>query len=274
MIYCDIHTHILPGVDDGARNMEESMEMLNTAYQDGARRIFLTPHYIPGRNDYKKENLIELAGDLRKKAEKEFPELELYLGNELFYVPGAARNLRNFDFCFMADSRYALVEFATNSTYEDIYRGIREFSEARIFPIIAHYERYSCLYKNENYLKELRRLDAYFQMNGEAFGVKAKGGGFGPESEAKSSRNRGKAGAFGGGATRGLGKLFGFGKSNKSTWYLDTAEAGYLDFLGSDAHDNNYRKPGLSGAVNLLESAGACKCKWENSQAVIDNKYL
>lgn len=264
MIYCDIHTHILPGVDDGARNMQESMEMLDAAYQDGARRIFLTPHYISGRNDYKKENLIELTDILRGKAEKEFPELELYLGNELFYVPGAARNLRDSDFCFMAGSRYALVEFATNSSYEDIYRGIREFSEARIFPIIAHYERYSCLYKNAKYLKELRRLDAYFQMNGEAFGSRAKPGASGAKSMSSASRSS---------VALGIGKLFALGKSNKSAWNLEAAKLGYLDFLGSDAHDNNYRKPGISSAVKLLDSAGINK--WEkNSQAVIDNKYI
>lgn len=247
MFYCDIHTHILPGVDDGARNMEEAMEMLDIAYQDGARSIFLTPHYIPGRNTYKKENLIETTETLQGKAEKEFPGLKLFLGNELYYVPGAPMKLRESDFCFMAGSRYALVEFATNASYEDIYRGIREFSDARIFPIIAHYERYSCLYKKEKYLQELRKLGAYFQMNGEAF--------------------------MDAGKMTGIGRFFGSGRAGKSAWNIAAAKLGYLDFIGSDAHDNQYRKPGIGKACNMLLTSGVDRWTWTSSM-LIEDKYI
>ena len=49
MEYTDIHSHILPGVDDGATDMEETLAMLKEAYEQGIRTIFATPHYIPGR---------------------------------------------------------------------------------------------------------------------------------------------------------------------------------------------------------------------------------
>ena len=48
----DIHCHILPGVDDGSRNIETSLEMIDIAYSEGTRRIILTPHYILGHNTY------------------------------------------------------------------------------------------------------------------------------------------------------------------------------------------------------------------------------
>ena len=48
----DMHCHILPGVDDGSKNMEMSLDMLQIAYEEGTRKIFLTPHYMIGRNHY------------------------------------------------------------------------------------------------------------------------------------------------------------------------------------------------------------------------------
>ena len=50
--YADVHCHMLPGVDDGSSSMEMTMSMLQMAYQDGARRIFFTPHFISGENRY------------------------------------------------------------------------------------------------------------------------------------------------------------------------------------------------------------------------------
>ena len=50
MEYFDIHSHILPGVDDGAQTVEEALEMIKTAYKEGTRSMVLTPHYEKGKN--------------------------------------------------------------------------------------------------------------------------------------------------------------------------------------------------------------------------------
>lgn len=240
-MYCDIHTHILPGVDDGARSMEDSMDMLAMAYESGARRIFLTPHFIPGRKLYTKANLKEKYETLSAKAGKEFPELELYLGNELLYRPGIASKLRDSEFTFMAGSRYALVEFDTRIGFRELYSGVRELTEARILPIIAHWERYECLFKKENNLKELKRCGACFQMNGEAF------------QEAK-----------------GLGKLF----SNSGSWFQKAAASGYVDFIGSDAHGISRRSPDIQKEIAIIKRCVNEKVLFENSQKILENKYL
>lgn len=240
-MYCDIHTHILPGVDDGARSMEDSMDMLAMAYESGARRIFLTPHFIPGRKLYTKANLKETYEVLKAKAAGEFPELELFLGNELLYVPGIAGKLRDLEFTFMADSRYALVEFDTRISFRELYGGVRELTEARILPIIAHWERYECLFKKESNLKELRKCGAYFQMNGEAF------------QEAK-----------------GLGKLF----SNSGSWFQKAAASGYVDFIGSDAHGISRRSPDIKKEIAIVEKNIDTRVLYDNSQKILENKYL
>ena len=53
----DIHSHILPGVDDGAKDPETSARLLSKAYEEGTRILFFTPHYQRGRNKYKPQNL-------------------------------------------------------------------------------------------------------------------------------------------------------------------------------------------------------------------------
>ena len=59
--YIDIHSHILPGIDDGAKNFEMSMEMLQMAYDNKIRKIILTPHNKIGRHNAGPEKIRELA---------------------------------------------------------------------------------------------------------------------------------------------------------------------------------------------------------------------
>ena len=62
----DIHCHILPGVDDGSKDLETSLEMLRIAYEDGTRDIILTPHYMLGRNTYTYQELDERFEQFKK----------------------------------------------------------------------------------------------------------------------------------------------------------------------------------------------------------------
>ena len=77
----DIHTHILPSIDDGARSEKESLHLLEQAKDSGVTAIFLTPHYIVGSkynlNNEKKEALLAKLKEKTKKL-----NIELYIGNE------------------------------------------------------------------------------------------------------------------------------------------------------------------------------------------------
>ena len=63
----DIHCHILPGVDDGSRNMDMSMDMLRIAYEEGTRDIIFTPHYMLGKNKYKYDELDKRFEEIKEK---------------------------------------------------------------------------------------------------------------------------------------------------------------------------------------------------------------
>lgn len=81
----DVHTHILPGIDDGARDWDESRRMLETAYSQGIRHIVATPHY--SRRGLRPE-IYELSARLTEEAKKIAPDLRPVLGRKRITMKG------------------------------------------------------------------------------------------------------------------------------------------------------------------------------------------
>ena len=90
----DFHCHILPGVDDGSEDMDMTLEMLDLSYAQGVRRIIATPHYHRGHVENEPEKLREVLKKVQEKAAKKYPDLEICLGNEVFYSDGVIELLR------------------------------------------------------------------------------------------------------------------------------------------------------------------------------------
>ena len=76
----DIHSHILPGIDDGSNNLEQSIEILREARVAGFSKIILTPHYIEDYYDVDEESRNKLMDELKEN----YQDIELYLGNEIY----------------------------------------------------------------------------------------------------------------------------------------------------------------------------------------------
>ena len=162
----DIHCHVLPGVDDGARNMEESLQLLKEAYRQGVRTVIATPHYSRRAQDVSRQSVQrsiceELAGLAREQID---PEFEVFFGQELFYHEELAERLKQGFGWTMADSGYVLVEFGYGLPYEMIRRGLRSLSDAGYMPILAHIERYPSL-RQDGCVDELRHFGVCLQMN-------------------------------------------------------------------------------------------------------------
>lgn len=163
--YTDMHCHILPGVDDGAKNMEESVAMLRKAYKQGIRTIIATPHYVAGKKKTSPEKLEEIRSQLQAEAKKEGFDMEILLGNELYYSQDICERLDEKKALTMAGSRYVLVEFSPEETYKEIYRGIHKLVQGGYIPILAHMERYRCLHGDTKKIRDLIELGTYMQMN-------------------------------------------------------------------------------------------------------------
>lgn len=143
--YIDIHMHIVPGVDDGARDMDESLEEIRMSIRQGVGVIITTPHSFAF--DYDAPRVFQQFELLKKRAEEEGLQVSLYLGCEVLMYPETAdeciRKLKQGIYPTMNETKYVLTEFDPYSfTQEDAEYCADQVIKAGYIPIIAHAERY------------------------------------------------------------------------------------------------------------------------------------
>ncbi|MEE1410362.1 MAG: CpsB/CapC family capsule biosynthesis tyrosine phosphatase [Eubacterium ramulus] len=177
--YWDIHNHILPGVDDGSGCMSETMEMLEEEYRQGVRHIVFTPHYRRDMFAIPREEIQTVYARVCEMAADRFPEMEFYLGCEYYiHSDASVERLRGNPKYYMAGSRTVLMEFAYEASYAWIMQTVSEVRQMGLQPVVAHAERYECLYKGRDRVAELKTQGAYIQINCESIlgkcGRKAK----------------------------------------------------------------------------------------------------
>ena len=138
----DIHTHLLPNVDDGSQSWQETLELLKGARDDGITDIIITPHY--DRDGYfqsKKEDNLKLFEQLQEKAKN--IDINLYLGNEIYTNKYIIDDLKEGKVSTLANSNYLLVEFPF-TYYDDSFDDILyDLKQEGYKLIVAHPERYS-----------------------------------------------------------------------------------------------------------------------------------
>lgn len=165
MKYVDIHSHILPGVDDGAATVEESIAMLQCAQKENIGSVILTPHQKPGRKCVSAEGIgkrIRLLQDELRRIEL---DISLYPGSELLYNHDLPEKLRSGEVLTLAGSHYVLVEFLPDEDWRYIRDGLYRLGSAGYWPILAHVERYVALLENGERVQELTDMGCYMQMN-------------------------------------------------------------------------------------------------------------
>jgi len=143
----DIHTHILPNVDDGSKSFEMSMTMLKQAKEQGVTHIILTPHKIlDSKMDLPKEEME--AKFLEFKDKTKDLGIELILGSEIFYTTKAFHKLIGGELTTINNSKYCLVEFPMGEEV-DIEESLYNIRVNGFIPILAHPERYHYLKLDE-----------------------------------------------------------------------------------------------------------------------------
>jgi protein-tyrosine phosphatase len=161
----DIHSHILPGVDDGARSIEESIKILQKAADAGVTTIVATPHVleVPSGNDW--QRVRDAFNRVKQKIVQENIYIEIILGAELFISPELPQSIEeNRELCINNGS-YVLLElpmleippFTMQTIFELLIKGIQ--------PIIAHPERYFEIQKDDTKLSKLIKRGVLTQLN-------------------------------------------------------------------------------------------------------------
>ena len=158
----DIHCHVLYGIDDGSKSLEESIEILNQYKEMGFKEIVVTPHYIENSkyttNNKEKEKLL-------KTLKNKVKGIKLYIGNEVFINNNLEELLKKEEISTINNSRYLLIEFPMNQKLKTITNTIYELKIKGIIPIIAHPERYEYVKKDINIVDEWINEGALLQAN-------------------------------------------------------------------------------------------------------------
>ena len=214
MNYIDIHSHILPGMDDGAQDMGTALDMIRIAEREGISDIIVTPHYKSGHFRGDGRMMRKLMEELRDYMEEENILINLYPGNEIFYRSGLEEKLESGALSTMNGTEYVLVEFSPLESFLYIRNAVEELFSIGYTPIIAHIERYQCITKHPEYVKELKTMGCEIQVN--------------------ASSVTGEAGFT---CKRFVHKLL---------------KAEMVDYIGTDAHNTEGRKPAMKKCAGIL----------------------
>lgn len=157
----DLHSHILPELDDGSQSLQESIAMARMAVDSGITAMAATPHcdHDRTRDVYEAWQLLQEA--LR---ENEIP-LKLVLGMEIFGTEDTARLLTEGKLFTLNGSRYPLMEFSFQSDGREETRILRSVCRAGFRPIVAHPERYAYIRQNPQLLNRWHRMGCLLQVN-------------------------------------------------------------------------------------------------------------
>ncbi len=138
----DIHTHILPGLDDGASDVEESLAMAKIAINDGIHTVIATPHTLNGIYPNSRSQVIASTKDLRVAFAKEQIKLDLFPGSEAHLNLGMVEKIFSGEVVTLNDNqRYLLLEFPFHSIPPGAKQEIFQLQLKGITPILAHAER-------------------------------------------------------------------------------------------------------------------------------------
>lgn len=169
----DIHSHILPGVDDGARTLEEALEMAEMAVRSGVKVMAVTPHSNQPEafENYDSREVRRKYHKLKEALAEENIPLQLVRGMEIFATEDVVDMIKLKKVVSLNHSHYYLIEFAFNISPHYIERTIQNVLQSGKVPVIAHPERYYCVQDEPNYLYHWRKMGALAQMNkGSVFG--------------------------------------------------------------------------------------------------------
>ena len=164
----DLHTHILPAVDDGAEDVSEAIQMLQIAAANGTTDIVLTPHYLARgmrSTQMSKADLERMFGLFKEVAAQNFPKLNLYMGAEVFGVNNIEEVIADGQLITLNNTEYCLVEFGFHDHLQRALGVLDARARDGYKPIVAHPERYEFIQDQPRDVFRMLDKGALLQVN-------------------------------------------------------------------------------------------------------------
>lgn len=240
MNFTDIHTHILPEIDDGAKDWEQTRQMLKLQAEEGVRDIIATPHFDLEEHCHSPQMIQKLTEQANAAAAELHLDVRIHPGCEVLYSPGIPDVYRKGGIMTLAGSRYVLIEFFPRSSYQEIRDGVREMCLKGAVPVIAHVERYECLMGEYDRMFELEKIGALMQMNGRSL----------------------------------LGKTW----DKRVRMCRKLIRHGFIHFIGSDCHNETERPPKMRQVYDSIRSfcgdGMADELVFKNAEYIFENTFF
>ncbi len=238
--FFDLHSHMLCGVDDGAKDQEMMFAMLDVAYADGVRAICLTPHYSPYHFGDTFDRSERSFAILSEYAERNYPDMQLFIGHELGYYHGCEDALRRGRCRMLAGSRYVLVDFPAQVDFFDLSGAVNRLRGMGYRTVLAHAERYRCVSHNFDWIREYVDAGGLVQIN--ASGICER-----------------------------------WGSPIRGRW-IRLLRENLVHFIASDGHDLNNRSPKMSVCMDYLQKHYSPdfirELTWENAWHIVKNEAI
>ncbi|MBQ6826010.1 MAG: hypothetical protein IJP34_05060 [Clostridia bacterium] len=168
-VLLDIHSHILPAVDDGAKNLNEALKILKLMQKQGITDVIATPHFYPSLHSLEDFNLtVNQAYNHLSEASQKRNLPKIYKGCELLYYKDIGLSDELNTFC-LNNSDYLLLELTDGFIKEPLFDDLLNIqTKANITPIIAHAERYFTAKKYRKFIKFLKLNNIPVQINADS----------------------------------------------------------------------------------------------------------
>jgi protein-tyrosine phosphatase len=213
----DLHTHILPGIDDGVETIEESVEFARVAIQDGVKVIIATPHYKEGVWDNQREGILNSVEMLRARLAQDDLDVDLRPGSEVHLCPNLVQRVKEGQATTLNDNgRTVLLELSLSQYPVELENLVFQMKLAGLQVLFAHPERI------RYFQDDIRRYEALVQL-----------GGYGQIT---------------------TGSVLGTFGSEAKRFSEELLRRGLIHVLASDAHNVRGRPPILSGALEATEA--------------------
>lgn len=171
----DIHTHIIPKIDDGARSVEETFALIKEAETAGITDIILTPHYISGYYDTNSAEVRFWVEKLQEALENQNINVKLHHGMEIYISNELEKQVDKKEVITLNDSKYLLVELPMRSEIKYAEQILFKVQSKGYKVIIAHPERYDFVQANPNIVQDFIDRGYIIQSNfGSIVGVYGK----------------------------------------------------------------------------------------------------
>lgn len=165
VLHADIHSHLLPGIDDGSPDIETSVHLISGMHRLGYKKVITTPHIMWDVYKNTRTIVLEKLQEVKSRLAAEQVDIEIEAAAEYFIDDYLGELVERREPLLSFGTNLVLVEFSMVSQPFDWKKTLFEMQIQGYQPVIAHPERYSYLDRNKNFYDELKSAGYLFQLN-------------------------------------------------------------------------------------------------------------